>query len=24
GYLKSMFNELRQLGVIDYENPVGR
>ncbi|MFO6352751.1 integrase, partial [Pseudomonas aeruginosa] len=24
GYLKSMYNELRQLGVIDYENPVGR
>lgn len=24
GYLKSMYNELRQLGTIDYENPVGR
>lgn len=24
GYLKSMYNELRQLGSIDYENPVGR
>ncbi|MDF3933389.1 phage integrase [Pseudomonas citronellolis] len=24
GYLKSMYNELRQLGVIDYENPIGR
>ncbi|MEM8213912.1 hypothetical protein Q4R51_22145, partial [Morganella morganii] len=22
GYLKSMYNELCQLGVIDYENPV--
>ncbi|MED5608355.1 tyrosine-type recombinase/integrase [Pseudomonas sp. JH-2] len=24
GYLKSMYNELRQLGTIDYENPIGR
>ena len=24
GYLKSIFNELRQLGVIDHENPIGR
>jgi len=24
GYLKSMFNELRQLGVLEYENPIGR
>ncbi|BCA30440.1 phage integrase [Metapseudomonas otitidis] len=24
GYLKSMYNALRQLGVIDYENPIGQ